>query len=155
MIPSNSNSKNKKNNNRPLQMAVKPKSKTKSNRTNTIVLGLFVVLAVVTGIVLFSVARNIFKSWTATPLDGVPVEQSSGTTSGTPVPMDKILQPEGGPTAEPWDGKSRVTILLMGLDYREWEAGEVPRADTRGAAAASIGGMRMFGYAFLLTVRCQ
>ncbi|HQL39192.1 MAG TPA: LCP family protein, partial [Anaerolineaceae bacterium] len=40
------------------------------------------------------------------------------------------LQPEGGPTAEPWDGNSRVTILLMGLDYRDWEAGEVPRTDS-------------------------
>jgi len=31
----------------------------------------------------------------------------------------------------PWDGASRVTILLIGLDYRDWEAGTgSPRSDT-------------------------
>ncbi|HLF87558.1 MAG TPA: LCP family protein [Anaerolineales bacterium] len=30
-----------------------------------------------------------------------------------------------------WDGAERVTILIMGLDYRDWEAGEgAPRTDT-------------------------
>jgi len=44
--------------------------------------------------------------------------------------MNAVLQEQGGPTPEPWDGKSRVTMLVMGLDYRDWEAGEVPRTDT-------------------------
>jgi polyisoprenyl-teichoic acid--peptidoglycan teichoic acid transferase len=36
-----------------------------------------------------------------------------------------------GPEPKPWDGASRVNILLMGLDYRDWEAGEgPPRTDT-------------------------
>ncbi|MBC8509162.1 MAG: LCP family protein, partial [Chloroflexi bacterium] len=31
----------------------------------------------------------------------------------------------------PWDGTSRVTILVMGLDYRDWSSGEGPsRTDT-------------------------
>lgn len=35
----------------------------------------------------------------------------------------------GGYTA--WDGAQRVTILVMGLDYRDWEIGEgAPRTDT-------------------------
>lgn len=35
----------------------------------------------------------------------------------------------GGYTA--WDGAQRVTILVMGLDYRDWETGEgAPRTDT-------------------------
>jgi polyisoprenyl-teichoic acid--peptidoglycan teichoic acid transferase len=35
------------------------------------------------------------------------------------------------PTLTPWDGVGRVTILLLGLDYRDWEAGsEYSRSDT-------------------------
>jgi hypothetical protein len=34
------------------------------------------------------------------------------------------------PTPEPWDGVSRGNISLMGLDYRDWEAGETPRTDS-------------------------
>jgi len=31
----------------------------------------------------------------------------------------------------PWDGSGRVTVLVMGLDYRDWSAGEGPaRTDT-------------------------
>jgi len=37
--------------------------------------------------------------------------------------------PEGILT--PWDGSGRVTVLVMGLDYRDWSAGEGPsRTDT-------------------------
>ena len=32
---------------------------------------------------------------------------------------------------KPWEGGERVTVLLMGLDYRDWEKGEgPPRTDT-------------------------
>lgn len=33
-------------------------------------------------------------------------------------------------TPQPWKGESRVTILVMGLDYRDWMAGDVPRTDS-------------------------
>jgi LCP family protein required for cell wall assembly len=39
--------------------------------------------------------------------------------------------PVGIATPEPWDGADRVTMLLMGLDYRDWESGSgPPRTDT-------------------------
>jgi LCP family protein required for cell wall assembly len=39
--------------------------------------------------------------------------------------------PVSGPTPPPWDGANRVTVLVMGLDYRDWSAGEgPPRSDT-------------------------
>ena len=46
---------------------------------------------------------------------------------------DNIIEaapvPEGILT--PWDGTGRVTVLVMGLDYRDWSAGEGPsRTDT-------------------------
>jgi polyisoprenyl-teichoic acid--peptidoglycan teichoic acid transferase len=36
-----------------------------------------------------------------------------------------------GPQPRPWDGASRVTVLVLGLDYRDWEEGDGPaRTDT-------------------------
>ena len=44
--------------------------------------------------------------------------------SVTPIPVPVV-------ELEPWDGSSRVTILLMGLDFRDWEIGQgAPRSDT-------------------------
>jgi len=40
-----------------------------------------------------------------------------------------VEMPEG--VMETWDGKSRVTLLVMGLDYRDWSAGTgLSRTDT-------------------------
>lgn len=115
--------------NRQFQMA---KKRNPIDRVTLIILGVFVVLAIITGIVVFSTARNIFKSWTVTSIGGVPVDASGGNTGGSTgpaVPMDQELQTDG-PKPDPWDGKSRVTVLVMGLDYRDWEAGDPPRSDT-------------------------
>jgi LCP family protein required for cell wall assembly len=49
----------------------------------------------------------------------------------TPFDPSQPLQLFDGPPAEPWDGTSRITILVMGLDFRDWEAGNgPPRTDT-------------------------
>ncbi len=47
----------------------------------------------------------------------------------------EIFQPEfvfsPNVSLSPWDGTSRVTILVMGLDYRDWSSGDGPsRTDT-------------------------
>ena len=45
--------------------------------------------------------------------------------------MTEPLQSADGLAAEPWDGKSRVTALVMGLDLRDWEeSGAASRSDT-------------------------
>lgn len=42
-----------------------------------------------------------------------------------------LIIPEVEPNLAPWDGVGRVTILLLGLDYRDWEAGDkYSRSDT-------------------------
>jgi LCP family protein required for cell wall assembly len=47
---------------------------------------------------------------------------------GVDIP-EPVAMPEG--ILAPWDGAGRVTVLLMGLDYRDWSAGEGPsRTDT-------------------------
>jgi polyisoprenyl-teichoic acid--peptidoglycan teichoic acid transferase len=110
------------------------------DRVTLIVLISFLIVATITAVLAFVWARSFFASWTMTNLPGAPEiagGQSSGQTPGeegstsenVPAPTGP-LQNETDPTPVPWDGASRVTILLMGLDFRDWEANEVPRTDT-------------------------
>jgi len=91
--------------------------------------------------------RGLVTCWTITALPGT-APSNCGTvaaglsgpdltnTEGTPVPnveelpAPPITIPESDlPPA--WDGASRITILLIGLDYRDWVAGEgAPRSDS-------------------------
>lgn len=108
----------------------------KIDKITIILLVAFIVMAIITAVAMFNLAKNMISSWTMTNIEGIPVSPNAGsegnvTGGGEEVNMPSgPLQPAGGPTPEPWDGKSRVTILLMGLDYRDWEAGNVPRTDT-------------------------
>jgi polyisoprenyl-teichoic acid--peptidoglycan teichoic acid transferase len=108
-----------------------------------------VVLAVV-GVLLavggYFFTRGLVTCWTITPLAGSPpascgtvTEGQNGPTitnaEGTPVASVEDLPP---PVAIPetdlppaWDGASRINILLIGLDFRDWVAGQgAPRSDT-------------------------
>ncbi len=111
----------------------KPRRK-KIDRLTLILAALFLIVAVITAFVAFSMVKNIVLSWTMTPIDGINVPNPSQPTQvnnqGTPIPADVPLQSSSGPAAQPWDGTSRVTILIIGLDYRDWEAGGPPRSDT-------------------------
>ena len=95
------------------------------------------VLVITTLVIGFIVVRNLVGSWNGT---NVPVVSAPGaTTSGTLPPgatrapdikaVTGPLQPKGGPTASPWDGNSRISILVMGLDYRDWQ--DSPDAPSR------------------------
>ncbi len=89
------------------------------------------VAILVNGVILFTIVRDATASWTGTGLN--PFRAIGGrTTPGQP-------PPPGAPTPtlelnvmpEPWDGSSRVTVLVMGLDFRDWQAGlGAPRSDT-------------------------
>ena len=46
------------------------------------------------------------------------------------VDINTPLQAESGPVPLPWDGANRVTMLVMGLDYRDWEGEGPSRTDT-------------------------
>ncbi len=57
--------------------------------------------------------------------EGDPSEEE-GDTVETPADPEAAL-----PDPDPWDGTSRVNVLVMGLDLRDEEAGEkAPRSDT-------------------------
>lgn len=52
-------------------------------------------------------------------------------TGPTPPPLHEADLPSIQPTLTSWDGAGRVTVLLMGLDYRDWSQGnEASRSDT-------------------------
>jgi LCP family protein required for cell wall assembly len=90
----------------------------------------FVMSLVLVGIVLHLVARDMTASYT-----GVGLNPFKPQTAATAIPSDETLPTPTAVTLDikpnPWDGKSRVTVLMMGLDYRDWVAGEsAPRSDT-------------------------
>ncbi|HSL45576.1 MAG TPA: LCP family protein [Anaerolineales bacterium] len=108
------------------------------------------IIVIVVGVLIavggFIFVRGLVTCWTITPLPGSP-PSNCGTVSagldgpeitneeGTPVPSVAELPP---PITIPdsdlppaWDGASRISVLIIGLDYRDWVEGEgAPRSDT-------------------------
>lgn len=92
------------------------------------------------GAVISSVSYTVFQNWGEQ--EGViaarktPVYNALGTqiTPDSEDTVDASLLDSSADvlaTAEPWDGTSRVTILVLGVDYRDWEAGNSSsRSDT-------------------------
>ncbi|MGA9531905.1 MAG: LCP family protein [Anaerolineales bacterium] len=89
----------------------------------------FAVAAILSGALIFSAVRGLAASWNE---GGLPSFSGSSQTDGA------TLEPGVTPTIaaldeapKPWDGTERVTILMMGLDFRDWERGEgPPRTDS-------------------------
>ena len=96
----------------------------------------------------FFFIRGMVTCWTITPLPGQPPSNCGTITGGL---LGPTLNEEGTPVAAgeqaatppplsiipdsnlppAWDGASRITVLLIGLDYRDWSAGEgAPRSDS-------------------------
>ena len=87
-------------------------------------------LILVTGVIVHVLVRDFTAGVTSpglNPFSGT----GGGTTSGTAEPGTTPMVAMDPITVEPWNGSSRVTILVMGLDYRDWEAGSgAPRSDS-------------------------
>ncbi len=90
----------------------------------------FVVALAVAAYIVHDVVRQTVATGGGFVLDrfnAQPTQPGPGPTQ--PVPTPTLVPLEA--TAPPWTGNSRVTILLMGLDYRDWLAGiGAPRTDT-------------------------
>ena len=96
-------------------------------------MGAFVLAALLTGYLTFIAVRDFVTSWEMTDLPGIPLadEITSDDTEGILTNANTPMQGVEGPEPQPWDGASRVTVLVMGLDYRDWETGDgPPRTDT-------------------------
>ena len=91
------------------------------------------------GLGAFFAIQQVALAWPGSGLIG-PTLQAGAPDSppvnaeGTPVPQDQPLDAGLADLAAqltPWDGAGRVTVLLLGLDYRDWEAQEeASRSDT-------------------------
>ena len=93
-----------------------------------IVFIVFLILALVTGVVAFSFVRNLTSTMTILNLPGAPV--NNGGSNNQAGGSQQTGNQASAVTPVPWDGTSRVTILIMGLDLSDWRAGDTPHSDT-------------------------
>lgn len=109
---------------------------------------IFLVIALALAIGGFLSVRGLTICWNATRLPGIrpascgvstnvvgePVLDEEGTPIATSVADEVPPPPVEIPSSnlpEPWDGASRVNILFLGLDERDWVEGlGAPRSDT-------------------------
>ena len=101
-------------------------------RKNWIILVVFGVIGLGLAVGAFMVARNVFATTTMISLPGAPEAIAPITTDEAGnIEVPSVVIPEAPAVELPkWDGKTRITVLFLGLDYRDWEAGEIPRSDT-------------------------
>jgi LCP family protein required for cell wall assembly len=117
-------------------------NKIRALKRPTIGQSIWMGVGLVIAIALYIFLSNFVACWRLTALAGIPPSSCPGQTPGP------VTNPEGTPvaaatTAVPsisapqgelplaWDGASRVTILFIGLDYRDWVTDQsAPRSDT-------------------------
>jgi LCP family protein required for cell wall assembly len=112
--------------------------KQKSSRpANWLLIGLifaFFIAGVVTVYLTFSAVKDLVSSWNLSNPPSLSIENAQDAVAALPEELgaqgESPLQPAGGPPPVPWDGNSRINVLVMGLDYREAESDDVPRTDT-------------------------
>ncbi|MBT3389880.1 MAG: LCP family protein [Chloroflexi bacterium] len=97
----------------------------------------WVVLAiagVIFAIGIYNLVSNLVATWNITSLPGAAITAPTSTpdASGEAVTEDTVVEAvpapvaSTGPQPEPWDGASRVNILLIGLDYNSWRGDNGP-----------------------------
>jgi polyisoprenyl-teichoic acid--peptidoglycan teichoic acid transferase len=100
-------------------------------RPTQIILAVMVLLALVSSVFAYRLSRQMVATNATFSLPGDPLlENPEPDEDSVETPMPTDIPAASLPTPEPWDGNSRVNVLVMGLDYRDWEAGETPRTDT-------------------------
>ncbi len=106
-----------------------------------IILLLLVILSIVGAFYANKFVRRLVATTETFSLPGDPViaesegdegDQDDDDVEGEDDPVETLSAPEANlPDPDPWDGTSRVNILVMGLDLRDEEnADAAPRSDT-------------------------
>lgn len=92
----------------------------------------FLLFGLVTAVLAFQLVRELTRTWSVTTdLPGIAISGNQPAIGPDGVPVGETLPPSAEFEARPWDGASRVTMLVMGLDLRDWEANQgAPRTDT-------------------------
>jgi len=121
--------------------AAMPRGETRSRGTrhfvgvrpsNAVLVGvgaLFLVALAASAVMLHVAARELAVAWTVVGLN--PFQARPGQPLGPTPEPGATVAPAAFATPVPWSGAERVTILLMGLDYRDWvERRGYPRTDS-------------------------
>jgi LCP family protein required for cell wall assembly len=94
----------------------------------------FGVAAIATAGLTFAVVRDVMASLRPSAPAELTLDAEATQAALLPEALGPLgetpLQPENSPPPVPWDGNSRANLLVMGLDYRDWESYDVPRTDT-------------------------
>jgi polyisoprenyl-teichoic acid--peptidoglycan teichoic acid transferase len=101
-------------------------------RMNPVLWGLLVVFLITLAAAVY-LTYTVVHDATAARLDNTTSEDLSlnDTPAFQPdVNINAPLQSENGPAPIPWDGANRVTILVMGLDLRDYEGEGPSRTDS-------------------------
>jgi LCP family protein required for cell wall assembly len=104
-------------------------------------IGILSIVALLLAWTTFTLVRDFVSTWNITSLPGLaldanptPVVDAGGEAAsggGEGASDSQGSAAPIGPTPDPWDGASRVNILVMGLDYNDWRGNEgPPRTDT-------------------------
>jgi LCP family protein required for cell wall assembly len=116
----------------------KPEEKP-ATRSKWVFVGLLIAFIIIAGVAAYLTYTNVkdfVAAWNITDLPGIVVNPVTGSTQNSPEIVPGVENPPPpalviGPEPVAWDGASRVNILVMGLDYRDWISGEgAPRTDT-------------------------
>ena len=106
---------------------------------------IIIVVALILAISAFFAVSNFVTCWSITRLPGMAPSSCgvSNEINGPTITLDEQGNPvlvDNGPLIDlaapeeelpSWDGGSRVTMLFIGLDERDWEVGQgAPRSDT-------------------------
>jgi len=112
----------------------RPKSPLTSNWLIVGLVAVFLIAGIVTVWLTYSAVRDLVVSWSSSNLPSLTLEESQGAAASLPEDLgpegETPLQTAGGPPARPWDGNSRINVLVMGLDYRDSQSDDIPRTDT-------------------------
>ena len=112
------------------------KNQPKINKNSLLrIAGIIIVLIIASfalGLFAYKQSKAFFATYNITNLEGIALSVTPTPAldeQGQPLPtQDPVLAPVSsgstleGPAADPWDGASPVTVLVMGLDYGDWSA---------------------------------
>jgi LCP family protein required for cell wall assembly len=116
------------------QVYYEPPTKKPIDKTSIIILVVCLFLAIGAGIFAYKLSQDVVKTWTITDdLPGAPVVAGAVNADGSTTESlfnENYQVAASDVSIEPWDGSNRINVLFMGLDFRDWEAGEIPRTDT-------------------------
>jgi LCP family protein required for cell wall assembly len=107
------------------------KSTPQKNYLVWIFLFSFLIIASLTAYLAFSMVQNAVSS-SEKMLPQPDIREPIATLAqGVLMDVSSPLFEGSGPPPHPWDGQSQVTILLLGVDHRDWDADNGPPfADT-------------------------